>query len=256
MFKAKHVCGIIGISIVIVTATCLYGAVVPSGTDSATFTNVNTSGNDMPRSIASWSKTLTWSGSNGVYTTVAEAANESGVDTWLTWYYYQPDTGSGTVDGWRQLTLQITGSCTKSVSWAVDIHVNMDGTLNAKYEGLGRLGDAEAYGWAKQIVTGLGTATAETKGSPFHLEEEIGGDGEVTVASAIKVPVPIYASSDIATITGDDADSTSGTKPNAVNGDSIRVRGVVVTRALVWDGGQLANLTCKTLLPTFSLTEN
>jgi len=200
-----------------------------------------------------WHSKSTWTGQDGIYEMNVKAQS-LGIDHQiLGCAWYNVDTDTKTLDGWRQKELDLC-SGTASVNWAVDLSVQITGNLNADNGFIAPLGDASVYAWSKMFLTGLAEKTIETKGDPYHIEEGI--DSTVGVSDPINVSLPINVSNDTADINGDGADSSSGTKADATDGCHIRVRGRVVGRAKVWDGAWNASGTIKTSLETFSLTIN
>ena len=193
-----------------------------------------------------------WSsaGANGVYTNSATAISASNWGLWVA----SADSTTHTLDGWRQKTIKNCDTKeTKSYSWAVDIGVQITGTLDDHNSLLFTFGSAKAYGWAKMILTGLDSKTAETKGDPFDATQP---HGSVAVSGPIKVSVPINIDGNgVAPLNGDDAQSSSGTK-DCVSGDHIRVRGITTARATVSNSAAQAQITSKTTLSTFTLTPN
>ena len=111
-------------------------------------------------------------------------------------------------------------------------------------------GECYFYGYGEELLSHLASGTAETTGL-FTAEE---GDDTISVGGAVNVSLPIDFSGDEGDLNGDDAVSHGGTKPNAVENDAIKFRGIVVIRAQVDAGAWESTGTVETKLHTFSMT--
>ncbi len=202
----------------------------------------------------------TSAGSNGVYVATATCITGYKADFWGV-YWYNSATGLGTLDGWRQKTITHCNTTdTASYNWAVDLGVEMSGRFDMD-NGLAPivypLGDCEAIGDAYVILTGMGSALGNAKGTVTG--EEGCGKADLSVG-AIGIDLPLDLPGDSTSFYGDGAAgqtlSSSGTKPNAVKGNHIRIRGFVKVNAKCNDAALKSTITCKTTLPTFTLTKN
>ena len=201
---------------------------------------------------------IAWSsaGSNGVYT-----ASDTCITARNGWNWYNWGTTLCTLDGWRKKQIDhCNATDTASYNWEVDLRVELSGEFHMDNDLapiVWPLGDNEATGEAYIILTGMGDAMGNVKGT-MTAEE---GCGKATVGGGpVGMDIPIDLPGDVTSFFGDGAEgqtlSSSGTKPNAVKGDHIRVRGFVMSQAKCHDAAFSSTITCKTLLPTFSLTPN
>lgn len=200
-----------------------------------------------------------WSsqGAYGVYTGYCKTVTARRFTNW-----YNRCTGLCTLDGWRKKQIDHCNETdTASYNWEVDLGVELSGEFymdNDLAPVVWPLGDNKAIGDAYIILTGLGTALGNVKGT-MTAEE---GCGTASVAAGgIGLDLPIDLEGDASSFYGDSLDTTqtlssSGTKPNAVKGHHIRIRGFVKTYSECHDAALSSEITCKTLLPTFTLTPN
>jgi hypothetical protein len=203
---------------------------------------------------AGWGlRALSCVGTKGVYGLSAAGYADPGIAGW-----YNEDTGTDTSDGYRKRTLKYIGCGTPgttSVTWEVDGSVQITGHFCADNQMTwpDPDGDCYFYGWAKEIVSGLGSGQCETLGT-FSAEE---GDDTIAVgAGKVNVRFPIDFENDEGDLNGDDTVSVGTTVPNAGDGDFIKLRGTVTGRAKSHDGAQEASGYVQTKCQTFSLTLN
>jgi hypothetical protein len=184
-------------------------------------------------------------GAGGVYCVTAAAFSDP--DDPISWF--NEHVPMATSWGWRTKMLM---NATEPVDlcWQIDGAVQITGRFVADNGLIAPLGDCYAYGWAKEILSGLANKEAETKGS-FSAEESNSNIG-VEVGS-LKVSLPIPFSSDEGDLNGDDICSAYGTKVDAYNSDCISLTGKVTTEARSHDGAYQALITVRTQLAKFEL---
>jgi hypothetical protein len=219
----------------------------------------NSGGTDDSGGYTHWAYSS--SGSNGIYTLSNDV-----ITAYVTWYglvyWYNQPGADVTLQGWRKK--QIDHECEtdkKSYNWEVDIGVNLDATLNMD-NGLAPivyvLGDCKVSGEAYIILTGMGSALGNVKGTASAEE----GASALTIdAGPVGLDLPIDLPGDSFEIKGDGGDpgqslSSSGTEPEAVKGMHIRVFGKVRAYAECNDAAEQAQIETKTTLATFTLTPN
>lgn len=228
------------------------------GADTQTYTGFDNSGFN---GLGYWHEKSTYSGSWGVYTQ-ANVAESLGIPPPVGPLWQTCDTSTRSLSGWRKLQINSEGlppECTKSYNYACQIKVQISGHVDMdNWFPVLPLGDCYAYGWADMEVDGDGFISSsqevETQGLPFHGEE--GWDGSLEITEPIKVAIPIDIAGDEADLNGDDSETISGTKTDAVNGHHMLVTGSLTGRAKVSDGAVETSITVATQLPQFSITAN
>ena len=202
---------------------------------------------------ARWCSSRFRGGSNGIYTHNVSCTTGGAVIGlhYLLDHLPEASVANGTSVGWRQKNVTAVDTCDK-LQWTVQIRIKLTGSFDCSNDYELNKGDCNAYAWAKVVLSGKASGSAEVKGTLSATE----GDDTISVTGG---PVGLSASFSLVDskgpFEGDDVmNSVSGSAEDAHVNDRIYLTGSVSSSGSVGDAAHTSEFEVKIIKDNFDLT--